>query len=451
MLKSNVKIRRIFVNTKVVKFGGTSLADAEQFKKVADIIKSDPERRFVVPSAPGQRPGHADDIKVTDMLYKTYELASKGRDITEIFDKIKERYNDIIRDLALDMSLDVEFAKIRNGIINKAGRDYAASRGEYLSGLIMANYLGFQFIDPADDAIFFNNNGSFDAERTNVALKSRLNYCRNAVIPGFYGAMPNGTIKTFSRGGSDVTGSIVARAAGAVLYENWKDVSGFMMADPRIINDPKAIDVITYREMRELSYMGAQVLHEDAIFPVRIAKIPINIKNTNAPGEPGTFIVSHTDEPPGNIITGVAGRKSFVVIIIEKDMMNTEIGFVRRVLDVFEKYNINFEHLPTGIDTLSIIINEQDGETFKDALFKDLDAKVKPDSIQYQKSLALIAVVGRGMVRTKGTAARVFTAVAEAGVNIRMIDQGSSELNIIIGVNDGDFERAMRAIYNAFA
>ena len=439
------------MNTKVVKFGGSSLSDAEQFKKVANIIKSDPERRFVVPSAPGKRAGIENDTKVTDMLYKTYQIAAKGGDITDIFEKMKERYNDIIRDLALDMSLDVEFAKIKNGIINKAGRDYAASRGEYLAGLILAHYLNFQFIDPADDAIFFSNNAVFDADRTNAAMRSKLRHCQNAVIPGFYGAMPNGTIKTFSRGGSDVTGSIVARAVDAVLYENWTDVSGFLMADPRIIAEPKPIDTITYREMRELSYMGIQVLHEDAVFPVKFARIPINIKNTNKPEERGTFIVSHTDHPPEYGVTGIAGRKGFVVITLEKDMMNAEIGFVKRVLEVLEKYNINFEHLPTGIDTLSIIVNEADGETFKDVLFKDLQEKVQPDSIEYQKSLSLIAVVGRGMVRTKGTAARIFKAISDADVNVRMIDQCSSELSIIIGVNDGDFERTMRAIYGAFA
>ena len=438
------------MNTKVVKFGGSSLSDAEQFKKVASIVKSEPERRFVIPSAPGKRFGIENDTKVTDMLYKTYELASKGEDITDIFEKIKSRYNDIIRDLALDMSLDVEFAKIKNGIINKAGRDYAASRGEYLSGLILAHYLEFQFIDPAE-VIFFGNNGAFDAELTNTMLKSRLRQCENAVIPGFYGAMPNGTIKTFTRGGSDITGAIVARAADAVLYENWTDVSGFLMADPRIIPKPHPIDTITYRELRELSYMGAVVLHEDSVFPVRIAKIPINIKNTNAPSERGTFIVSHTEQNPERVITGIAGKKSFVVVTLEKDMMNAEIGFVKRVLEVFEKYNINFEHMPTGIDTLSIIIHESDGETFKDALFKDLQEKVNPDSIEYQKSLSLIAVVGRGMVRTKGTSAKIFKAISDAGVNIRMIAQSSSELNVIIGVNDGDYERTIRAIYDAFA
>jgi len=436
------------VNTKVVKFGGTSLADAQQFKKVADIIKSDPERRFVVPSAPGNR--FPEDVKVTDMLYKVYEIASKNEDISEVFEQIKTRYNDIIRDLALDMSLDIEFAKIKNGIINKAGRDYTASRGEYLCGIIMSHYLGFPFIDAAE-VIFFNNNGTFDAERTNAALRRKLEKYETAVIPGFYGIMPNGTIKTFPRDGTDITGAVVARAADAVLYENWKEVSGVLMADPRIIKNPKPIDIITYRELRELAYMGAKVMHEDSIFPVRVAKIPINIKNTNNPSDKGTFIVSHTDSLSENTITGIAGKKSFVVITLEKDMMNAEIGFVKRVLEVFEKYNINFEHLPTGIDTLSIIINEQDGETYKDVLFKELQANVNPDSIEYQKSLSLIAVVGRGMIRNKGTAAKIFKAIAEADVNIRMIDQGSSELNIIIGVNDSDFEKAMQAIYNAFA
>ena len=436
------------MNIKVVKFGGSSLADSSQFKKVAEIIKSDPRRKLVVPSAPGKR--FSDDIKITDMLYATYEIASKNGDITEIFGKIKERYDNIIKELALDMSLDIEFAKIKNGIINKAGRDYAASRGEYLSGLILADYLGFPFIDAAE-IVFFNNNGTFDSERTNIVAKRKLEKYDTAVIPGFYGVMPNGTIKTFSRGGSDITGSIIARAAEASLYENWTDVSGFLMADPRLIENPKPIDIITYREMRELSYMGVPVLHQDSIFPVRSAKIPINIKNTNNPEDKGTFIVHHTEEIGENIITGIAGRKSFVVITLEKDMMNAEIGFVKKVLEVFEKYNINFEHLPTGIDTLSIIINEQDGETYKDVLFREIQEKVNPDSIEYQKSLSLIAVVGRGMIRTKGTAARVFSAIAAADVNIRMIDQGSSELNIIIGVNDNDFERTMRAIYHAFA
>ena len=436
------------MSIKVVKFGGTSLAEASQFVKVEKIIKSDPERKLVVPSAPGKR--FPDDTKITDMLYKTYELSSKNEDITDIFEKIKERYNRIIKELGLDISLEAEFNKIKNGIINKAGRDYAASRGEYLNGLILSSYLDFPFIDAAE-MVFFNNNGTFDAERTDIVMKRKLEKYETAVIPGFYGSMPNGTIKTFSRGGSDVTGSIVARAANAVIYENWTDVSAFLMADPKIVKNPKPIDIITYREMRELSYMGVQVLHEDSVFPVKAAKIPINIKNTNSPSDKGTFIVNHTEALSENVITGIAGRKSFVVITLEKDMMNSEIGFVKKVLEVFEKYNINFEHLPTGIDTLSVIINEQDGETYKDVLFKEIQEQVNPDSIEYQKSLSLIAVVGRGMIRTKGTAARIFKAIADADVNIRMIDQGSSELNIIIGVNDNDFEKTMQAIYNAFA
>ena len=430
-----------------VKFGGSSLADASCFKKVSEIIKSEPKRKFVIPSAPGKR--FEGDVKITDMLLKAYETASKGGDIADTFGQIKKRYDQIIEDLGLDMSLDLEFAKIKEGIVNKAGRDYTASRGEYLSGLVMSKYIGFPFVDAAE-VIFFGNNGNFDAELTNSVMGKKLSKHENAVIPGFYGIMPNGTIKTFPRGGSDITGAIVARAANAEMYENWTDTSGVLMADPKIINDPKPIDVMTYRELRELSYMGFSVFHEDSIFPVKLAKIPINIKNTNDPAAKGTLIVNHTDSIGENIITGIAGRKNFAVVTLEKDMMNSEIGFVKRVLEAFEKYNINFEHLPTGIDTLSLIINERDGETYKDLLFRELQQKASPDSIEYQKSLSLIAVVGRGMIRTKGTAARVFQAVAEAGVNVRMIDQGSSELNIIIGVNDSDFEKAMQAIYDAF-
>ncbi|MHC1693743.1 MAG: aspartate kinase [Eubacteriales bacterium] len=432
----------------VVKFGGTSLADADQFKRVADIIKSDKSRRYVVPSAPGKR--FDGDAKVTDMLYACYDLASKGEDIDESFDNIKKRYNDIIIGLGMSLSLDVEFAKIKSGLKNKAGRDYAASRGEYLNGLILAEYLGFSFID-AGEVVFFNENGSFNAEMTNIVMQDKLSRCEYAVIPGFYGSMPNGTVKTFSRGGSDITGALVARAAGAVLYENWTDVSGFCMADPRIIKNPKYIGTITYRELRELSYMGATVLHEDSIFPVRIAGIPIAIKNTNEPDAPGTRIVAYTNNPTGeDIITGIAGKKGFAVLTLEKDMMNAETGFIKRVLEIMEMFDISFEHLPSGIDTLSVVVNQSQIESKKDFVFNALQEKVNPDSIEYQSALSLIAVVGRGMIKTKGTAARVFGAVARAGVNIRMIDQGSSELNIIIGVNDNDFEKAMKAIYEEF-
>ena len=433
---------------KVVKFGGSSLADAEQFKKVKEIIDADPARRFVVPSAPGKR--NSSDTKVTDMLYSCYESASRGENIDEEFDKIRERYNGIINDLGLDLSLESEFEAIKYAFRHKSGRDFAASRGEYLNGIILAKYLNFSFIDAAS-VIFFNADGSFDSERTNTVLAVTLQKYRNAVIPGFYGSMPNDTIKTFSRGGSDITGSIVARAANATLYENWTDVSGFLMADPRIIDSPAPISYITYRELRELSYMGATVLHEDAVFPVRMMGIPINIKNTNKPDDVGTMIVS---EPPENdsgpVITGIAGKKNFSVITIEKDMMNQELGFGRRMLEAIEKNGISFEHLPSGIDTMSVVVAENVLSGKREQVILDICKAVDPDHIAIEDGVALIAVVGRRMVRSHGTAAKIFTAISKEDVNIRTIDQGSSELNIIIGVKNEDFEKAMRAIYSAF-
>lgn len=435
-------------NIKVVKFGGSSLADAEQFRKVGRIIRSDPTRLFVVPSAPGKR--FSGDTKVTDMLYECYNVAAAGGVIEELFSRIRERYDSIIRDLGLTLDLTEEYTHIKWAIGHSAGRDYAASRGEYLNGIVLANYLGYDFIDPARYVRFFDN-GTFDSETTNNLLSEELKKHKNGVIPGFYGSMPNGTIKTFSRGGSDVTGSIVARAADADLYENWTDVSGFLMADPRIVDNPQGISFITYRELRELSYMGAGVLHEDAIFPVRFAGIPINIRNTNAPEDPGTIILSHTDSyDPKNIITGIAGKKGFCVITIEKAMMNAEKGFGRKVLEAIEKENISFEHLPSGIDTMSVVLNRAEIAESRERIINRICASVEPDAISVEEGLALIAVVGRGMVKSKGTAVRVFKAVAAAGINIRMIDQGSSELNIIIGVDEGDFEAAMRAIYAEF-
>ncbi len=439
------------MDIKVVKFGGSSLADAKQFEKVAAIIKADPARRYVVPSAPGKR--FAGDDKVTDLLYQCYDHASKGENIDAEFDKIVARYNDIIRDLGLDFSLEHEFEQIKNAFLFHAGRDYAASRGEYLNGKILAEYLGFPFIDAAG-VIFFNEDGSFNAKLTNTILSAKLRTVHNAVIPGFYGAMPNDTIRTFSRGGSDITGSIVARAADAELYENWTDVSGFLMADPRIVTNPKPIHVITYHELRELSYMGAGVLHEDAIFPVRYAGIPINIRNTNQPDAPGTMIVPDSKHPSyetKEIVTGIAGKKGFCTITLEKDRMNDEVGFGRRVLEIFEKHNVCFEHLPSGIDTMCVILNKRDLEGIQDMIVNEICQTVEPDTIAYDEDLALIAVVGRGMVKAKGTASRVFKAIANADVNIRMIDQGSSEQNIIIGVSESGFETAMRAIYAEFA
>ncbi|MBQ6675571.1 MAG: aspartate kinase [Ruminococcus sp.] len=432
---------------KVVKFGGSSLASAEQFKKVADIIHAEDSRRFVVPSAPGKR--FSADTKVTDMLYTCYDVAAKGKDFDDKFNEIKKRYYEIIEGLGLDISLEKDFEAIKAGFIGKAGRDFAASRGEFLNGKVLAAYLGYEFIDAAE-VIHFNDNGTFDAALTDTAMKERLNGIERAVIPGFYGVMPNDTIKTFSRGGSDITGSIVAAAVSADLYENWTDVSGFLIADPRIIDDPAPIRTITYKELRELSYMGATVLHEDAIFPVRKVGIPINIKNTNAPEDPGTMIVESTSQKPEFTITGIAGKKGFTVINIEKELMNAELGFGRKVLEVFEKNEINFEHMPSGIDTMSVIVSQAEFEPKEQEVLAGLHRNVKPDVIDIETDLALIAVVGRAMKSNRGTAGRIFAALAHSNVNVKMIDQGSSELNIIIGVSEAEFAPALKAIYDIF-
>ena len=433
---------------KVVKFGGSSLADAAQFQKVAAIIKADPERRYVVPSAPGKR--FREDTKVTDMLYACYERAARGAEFDGLFAQVRERYDGIIRELGMDYSLDREFAHIQSAFVNKSGRDYAASRGEYLNGKILAAYLGYDFID-ASRVVFFNDDGSFNDELTHQSLRDELSRHERAVIPGFYGSMPNDTIKTFSRGGSDVTGSLVARAAGAVLYENWTDVSGFLVADPRIVPNPKQIKRITYRELRELSYMGATVLHEDAIFPVRQAGIPINIKNTNVPSDPGTMIVPESGEgDDAQTITGIAGKKGFSILHIEKDMMNQEIGFGLKVLEVLEEREISFEHLAPGIDTMSIVVATEALEGQREELLRWIKRRTKADLVELHDGIALIAVVGRGMLKAVGTAARAFSALAGAGINIRMIDQGSSELNIIAGIDEDHFEDAIRSIYKEF-
>lgn len=435
-------------NIKVVKFGGSSLADAEHFRKVGDIIRADASRRFVVPSAPGKR--FSGDTKVTDLLYECYNRATDGENIDEVFGKICERFNLIIEGLGINLDLTDELIHIKWAILHHAGRDYAASRGEYLNGIILAAYLGYDFIDAAQ-YVLFRDDGVFDSEYTNSILSKELGKHKNAVVPGFYGSMPNGTVRTFSRGGSDVTGSIVARAVSADLYENWTDVSGFLMADPRVVDNPKGIKIITYRELRELSYMGATVLHEDAIFPVRFAGIPINIRNTNAPADPGTMILPTTDYYDNDsVITGVAGKKGFCVINIEKAMMNSETGFGRKVLEAIEKENISFEHLPSGIDTMSVVLNRAEIADCRERIINSICSMVEPDAISVEEGLALVAVVGRGMVKSKGTASRVFKAIADAEVNVRMIDQGSSELNIIIGVDESDFETTMRAIYYEF-
>ncbi|MBQ5473141.1 MAG: aspartate kinase [Lachnospiraceae bacterium] len=432
---------------KVVKFGGSSLASAEQFKKVGDIIKADPARKYAVPSAPGKR--YSADTKVTDMLYKCYSVASKGGEYKPLLDEIEARYNEIIQGLGLDLSLDKEFATIETSFVGRAGRDYAASRGEYLNGIVLANYLGYEFIDAAE-VIYFDDNGNFDLDTTEPLLKEKLSNIEHAVIPGFYGSMPNDTIKTFSRGGSDITGSIVARAVDADLYENWTDVSGFLIADPRVIPDSKVITTITYKELRELSYMGASVLHEDAIFPVRAKGIPINIKNTNAPEDPGTLIVESTSIKPEYTITGIAGKKGFATITIEKAMMNSEVGVGRKVLEEFEKYGVTFEHMPSGIDTMTVVVNQENFAKKEQEILAGIHRNTHPDSIDIETDIALLAIVGRGMKSTRGTAGRIFSALAHKHVNVKMIDQGSSELNIIVGVEEAEFKDAIEAIYDIF-
>ena len=432
---------------KVVKFGGSSLANSDQFRKVGEIIRSEDSRRYVVPSAPGKR--FSEDTKVTDLLYACYKKAAAGEDFGEVLKEIRERYYEIIRGLGLELSLEEEFRQIEEDFKAQAGTDYAASRGEFLNGKIMAAYLGYEFVDAAS-VIRFDKNGNFDGDKTDKLLEKRLAKCERAVIPGFYGAMEDGTVKTFSRGGSDITGSLVAKAVHADLYENWTDVSGFLVTDPRIVDDPAVIETITYRELRELSYMGATVLHEDAIFPVQKEGIPINIRNTNRPEDKGTLIVESTCRKPRYVITGIAGKKGFCSINIEKSMMNSEIGFGRKVLQVFEEQGINFEHVPSGIDTMTVYVHQDEFEEKEQQVIAGIHRAVNPDFIEMESDLALIAVVGRGMKSQRGTAGRVFSALAHAHVNVKMIDQGSSELNIIIGVENRDFETAVKAIYDIF-
>ena len=433
---------------KVVKFGGSSLADAKQFKKVAEIVKEDEDRRYVIPSAPGTR--FDGDIKVTDMLIELYGIADKGEAIDDQLAKIKERYDDIINGLKLkDFSLDDEFKAIKAELEYNPTLDYAASRGEYLNGLIMAEYLGFEFVDPKD-LIFFNEEHGLNSYKTEKQVAKRLKDVKYAVIPGFYGSDKEGQIMTFSRGGSDITGSIIAAAIKSDVYENWTDVSGFLAADPRIVDNPVGIDVITYRELRELSYMGASVLHEDAIFPVRSVGIPINIKNTNRPDDKGTWIVESTGHKPEYIITGIAGKKGFCAVSITKALMNSEIGFGRKVLQAFEENEISFEHMPSGIDTMTAVVHADEFIPKEQKVVSAIHRLTEPDAVEIESDLALIAVVGRGMKSTRGTAGRIFAALSHARVNVRMIDQGSSELNVIIGVENDDFEKAIKAIYDIF-
>ncbi|MBE6065838.1 aspartate kinase [Clostridium cochlearium] len=435
-------------NIIVSKFGGSSLADVNQFKKVKNIVLGDEKRRYVVPSAPGKR--YKEDQKITDLLYLCHANVEQNVEIDYIFNIIEKRYKELAKELEVSIDIDIELKNIKKNIKNGATADYTASRGEYLNGLILSDYLGYEFVDPAE-IIFFRRNGVFDGEKTQEAVSKKLKNIEKAVIPGFYGSLPNGDIKTFSRGGSDVTGAIIARGVNAQLYENWTDVSGFLMVDPNIVENPRNIERITYRELRELAYMGATVLHEEAVFPVRSAGIPINIKNTNRPEDKGTLIID--DLKPASYagnITGVAGKKDFVVIAIEKNMMNVEQGYCRKVLSILEENDVSFEHMPSGVDAVSLVISKSQLNGKLDSILQEIEIKCKPDSVEVYPDMALVAVVGKGMLRTVGMSAKIFDALAREKVNIRMIIQGSSEINIIVGVENEDFEKAIRAIYAEF-
>ena len=433
----------------VTKFGGSSLANDEQFRKVRSILELEPTRQYLVPSAPGKR--FPSDEKVTDLLYLCNDLAAAGKPVDDQFVKIRERYLSIAQQLHLKVDIETALEEVYRGITGGKSRDWCASRGEYLCGLLIAGYLGWRFVDAAE-GIRFREDGTLDDEKTQELLSALLKDGKPSVIPGFYGAREDGEVVTFSRGGSDITGALVARAVNADVYENWTDVSGFLMADPRIIDSPAEISSITYKELRELSHMGASVLHEDAMFPVHRAGIPTNIRNTNKPYHPGTLISKNApNEASVPTITGIAGHKGYSVIYVEKNMMNSEVGFGRKVLSVLEDYGISFEHLPTGIDSMCVVVNSEALNPHRDEVMARLEKLVEGSgAVSVSDNMSIIATVGRGMVHNCGTAARLFSAMSRARINVRMIDQGSSELSIIVGVNDSDFEATIHAIYHEF-
>ena len=433
----------------VTKFGGSSLANDEQFRKVRSILELEPTRRYLVPSAPGKR--FKEDDKVTDLLYLCHTLAAEGKPFRAEFARIRDRYLSIARGLNLSVDIAAALDEVEKGIENGMGRDWCASRGEYLCGMLMADYLGWRFLDAAD-GIVFTDSGILDDEKTQAKLSAALADGKCTVVPGFYGAKENGEVCTFSRGGSDITGALVARAVNADVYENWTDVSGFLMADPRIIDSPAEISSITYKELRELSHMGASVLHEDAMFPVHRAGIPTNIRNTNKPYHPGTMIsLNAPHEVSVPTITGIAGHKGYSVISVEKNMMNSEVGFGRKVLQIFEENGVSFEHLPTGIDSMCVVVSSAALAPHRQEILGRIEKLVENSgSVSVSDNMSIIATVGRGMVHNCGTAARLFSAMSRARINVRMIDQGSSELSIIVGVNDSDFEATIHAIYHEF-
>lgn len=432
----------------VSKFGGSSVADGIQLAKLKKIVEHKSDRRYVIVSAPGKR--FEQDNKVTDLLYLCKAHIDHNVDYRQIFQVVCDRFTALKMNLNIDVDLEKEFEKIDKNLQNNASEDYIASRGEYLTALVVAAYLGYDFVD-TEGLICFDERGKLLDEESDKKLGEELHKHERAVIPGFYGSKPDGSTKTFSRGGSDITGALVARAVKADVYENWTDVSGFMVADPRIIKNPQPIDMISYKELRELSYMGASVLHEDAIYPVRAGNIPINIRNTNDPAHSGTFIVSDTSKKAEDkIITGIAGSKDFIVIALYKNMMSAEAGFLRRCLSILEDYAIPVEHMPSSIDTVSIVLSKKKINGKLEDILEEMQRRLVPDSMDVYDNMALIATVGRGMSRRPGVSAKLFDSLYKAGVNIRMIDQGSSEMNIIVGVENVDFEKSIRAIYDAF-
>ena len=436
---------------KVCKFGGTSMADANAIRQVKNIIDSDSARKFIVVSAPGKR--FKDDIKITDMLYQCNKEVLECGTCKKSFDVIRKRFKEIVEDLGVYLDIDEILDETEKAIDQNKSADFAASRGEYLSARVVAAFLGVEFVDSAE-MVRFDRHGRLNDDYTDDKVASRLASVERAVIPGFYGKNFQGEIKTFSRGGSDITGSIIARGVKADLYENWTDVSGFLVCDPRIVPEAKSIKQITYKEVRELSYMGASVLHAEAITPVMKRRIPINIKNTFKPEDKGTMIVPNDQykaEESQSVITGIAGKKNFTVLLIEKSMMNAEVGFIRKVLSVVEHYGVCVEHLPSGIDTLSVVLeSEQLKGGVLSEMVNEIRENVNPDYVHVIENISLIATVGHGMAMRSGTAATLFNALAKANINIRMIDQGSSELNIIIGVQNADYEKCIKAIYDAF-
>ena len=433
----------------VTKFGGSSMADAGQYRKIRDIILANPDRKVVVVSAAGKR--FKNDHKITDLLYLCFAHAQYGVDCSGIFEMIRSRYQEIRDELNINLDLEQEFDVLKKRIDSKSlTQDELVSRGEYFSAKLMAGFLGFDFIDSAD-WVRFNFDGSVNQEQTYEALKN-LYRGNGAVIPGFYGLMPDGHIKTFSRGGSDITGSLAAAALDASVYENWTDVSGILMADPRIVDDPQAIPEVTYDELRELSYSGAQVLHEGSIFPVREKNIPLNIRNTNAPNEPGTMIQEHFDgdHDPNRFITGITGKKDFTILSMSKRGMSNQVGVLRKVLTVLERHGISVDYVPNGIDNVSVVMPSDALAPHLYAVLSEIKKDVEPDSLEVHDQIAVVAAVGRKMAYRPGISGKIFAALGEENVNIRMINQGPDELNIIFGVDNQDFEKAIRVLYNSF-